>query len=172
MSLVNDLQGDIENLEAKVETLEAELERVKAERERLGQRYQDAWRALEGVATWLGMDTCGLAEDPSSAANPLDAERAAHEKTKKDRNTWWDAKEAEIKAHAETRARLEEELLTVYRARDVFRAQVEKLSGLLARAVKYAHEDGMRTPGVTRLARVLAEAGSALAETAPKDGER
>ncbi len=39
-----------------------------------------------------------------------------------------------------------------------------KLVALLYRAIKYAREDEMRTPGVTRLARVLEEADALLAE--------
>jgi diadenosine tetraphosphate (Ap4A) HIT family hydrolase len=43
-------------------------------------------------------------------------------------------------------------------------ARVAKLEGLLGRAVKYAREDRMRTPGTTRLARLLEEASAALSE--------
>jgi predicted nucleic acid-binding Zn-ribbon protein len=42
------------------------------------------------------------------------------------------------------------------------RARVKELEELLGRAVKYAREDRAVTPGVTRLARVLAEAETAL----------
>lgn len=42
---------------------------------------------------------------------------------------------------------------------------------LLARCVKYAHEDGMVTPGSTRLARALAEAEKLLAPNPNADKE-
>ncbi len=46
-------------------------------------------------------------------------------------------------------------------------ARIAELEALLHRAIKYAREDEMRTPGVTRLARVLEEAKRVLAEGAP-----
>jgi hypothetical protein len=60
---------------------------------------------------------------------------------------------AEVLAHAIKGATAENEAL---------RAENERLRGLLERAVKYAREDRAQTPGVTRLARVLAEAEKEL----------
>jgi hypothetical protein len=44
-------------------------------------------------------------------------------------------------------------------------AEIERLRALLARCIKYAREDRMVTPGVTRLARALAEGEMLLAES-------
>lgn len=48
-------------------------------------------------------------------------------------------------------------------ALDAAERRAAEAEGLLSRAVKYAREDRMRTPGLTRLARVLAEAERSLA---------
>lgn len=55
------------------------------------------------------------------------------------------------------------------------RNETEQLRALLARCIKYAREDRMVTPGVTRLARALAEAETLLSttnESAPAPAEK
>ncbi len=56
-----------------------------------------------------------------------------------------------------------DDVWAVLDALDAAERRAAEAEGLLSRAVKYAREDRMRTPGLTRLARVLAEAERSLA---------
>lgn len=156
--------------------MERELERTHAEVARLREERDTAlrdWRFVIDEAAKNRdehlMQFNALEATALQTARDLATERAAHEAMKQIAAAYKAGEEA-----AEARvAELESDYSVAIRASEIAielaenrGATLDQARGLLERIVKYAREDRAATPGVTRLARALAEAETWLRSTA------